>query len=267
VKGLRNNDTTIRQSIDLLKEHQSILVFGEGDQSMRYRLRVMQKGFARIALAAQEENDWKLPLYIVPVGVQYDHFYNFRSRVLISYGEAIPIDASLKSLSEREFYDTLLDKTRKGLLPQMVHIESDNYVEIENYLHANRNKKDLVEQLKYDQEIVKAWDGNPKKIPAKTKNNFLLALTLPLHIYVWINNFAPYFLIKWLLDKYVTPEFRGSLKVGFAMVIVPLFYLIQSVVVQGVFSDWRITLAYVGTLPFLSIWSVDLFKSARGTLL
>lgn len=267
VKGLRNNDTTIRQSIDLLKGQQSILVFGEGDQSMRYRLRIMQKGFARIALAAQEENDWKLPLYIVPVGVQYDHFYNFRSRVLISYGEAIPIDASLKSLSEREFYDTLLDKTRKGLLPQMVHIESDNYKEIENYLHANRNKKDLVEQLRYDQEVVKAWDGNPTKIPAKPKNNFLLVTTLPLHIYVWINNFAPYFLIKYLLDKYVTPEFRGSLKVGFAMVIVPIFYLVQSLIVQTIFSDWRITLGYVFTLPFLSIWSVDLFKSARGTLL
>jgi hypothetical protein len=70
-----------------------------------------------------------------------------------------------------------------------------------------------------------------------------------------------------LLDKYVTPEFRGSLKVGFAMVIVPFFYLIQSIIVQTIFSDWRITLAYVFTLPFLSIWSVDLFKSARGTSL
>jgi 1-acyl-sn-glycerol-3-phosphate acyltransferase len=267
VKGLRNNDATIQQSIDLLKDRKSILVFGEGDQDMRYRLRTMQKGFARIALAAQEESNWSLPLYIVPVGIQYDHYYNFRSRVLISYGEAISVDASLKSLPERELYETLLDKTRQGLLPHMVHITSDNYEEIENYLHANRNKEDLAEQLKYDQEIVRAWDGNPKKIPARPKNNLLLVAAMPLHIYVWINNFAPYFLIKWLLNKYVTREFRGSLKVGFAMVIVPLFYLVQTIAVHMVFVDWRITLAYVLTLPFLSIWSVDLFKSARGTLL
>ena len=267
VKGLRNNDATIQQCIDLLKNRQSILLFGEGDQGMRYRLRTMQKGFARIALTTQQENDWKLPLYIVPVGVQYDHYYNFRSRVLISYGEAIPVDASLRSLSEREFYDTLLDKTRKGLLPQIVNIERDNYEEIQDYLHANRNKQDLAEQLKYDQSIVAGWDGNPKKIPAKSKNNFLLVLTLPLHLYVWINNFAPYFLIKWLLDKYVTREFRGSLKVGFAMVIMPLFYLLQTIMVHAIFSDLRITLAYLLTLPFLSIWSVDLFKKSRGTLL
>lgn len=267
VKGLRNNDATIQQSIDLLKERKSILLFGEGDQSMQYRLRVMQKGFARIALAAQEENDWKLPLYIVPVGVQYDHFYNFRSRVLINYGEAIPVDASMKGLPEREFYDTLLKKTREGLLPLMLNIESNNYQEIENYLRANRNKRDLLEQLKHDQQVADTWPSAKGSEPKKSVNYAMLILGLPLHLYVWINNFAPYLLIKGLLDKYVTREFRGSLKVGFAMVIVPLFYLIQSVVVQLIFSDWRITLVYVITLPFLSIWSVDLFKSARGTLL
>jgi 1-acyl-sn-glycerol-3-phosphate acyltransferase len=267
VKGLRNNDATIRQCVDLLKERKSILVFGEGDQSMRYRLRTMQKGFARIALTVQQENDWKLPLYIVPVGVQYDHYYNFRSRVLINYGEAIPIDASYQALPEREFYERLLEETKKGLLPLMVHIESENYEAIERYLRANRTKKDLAEQLKYDQAVVRDWDESPKKSLPKTKNQLLLALTLPLHIYVWVNNVAPYFLIKWLLNKYVTLEFRGSLKVGFGMVIVPFFYLAQSVIVQVIFADWRITLAYALTLPFLSIWSVDLFKSARGTLL
>lgn len=267
VKGLRNNDATIQQSVSLLKDLKSILVFGEGDQGMQYRLRSMQKGFARIALAAQIENDWKLPLYVVPVGVQYDHYYNFRSRVLISYGEAIPVDAAMKSLPEREFYEALLDKTRKGLLPQMVHIESKDYQEIETNLQANRTKQDLAEQLKYDQAVVRDWEESPKKIPIKNQNHLLLALTLPLHIYVGVNNVAPYLLIKWLLNKYVTREFRGSLKVGFGMVVVPLFYLIQSVVIQAIFSDWRITLAYLLTLPFLSIWSVDLFKSARGTLL
>jgi hypothetical protein len=50
-------------------------------------------------------------------------------------------------------------------------------------------------------------------------------------------------------------------------VIVPLFYLLQSILVQLVFSDWRITLGYALTLPFLSILSVDLFKAANRTLL
>ena len=268
VKGLRNNDATIQQSIDLLKERKSILLFGEGDQSMQYRLRVMQKGFARIALAAQQENDWKLPLYIVPVGVQYDHYYNFRSRVLINYGEPIPVDASMKSLPEREFYEALLRKTKECLLPLMLHIDDhENYKAIEEQLHRDRDRNDLLEQLKSDQQIADTWPASKRDQPKKSVNYFLLLLTLPLHLYVWVNNFMPYFLIKGLLNKYVSLEFRGSLTVGFAMVIVPFFYLLQSVAVQLIFSDWRITLAYFVTLPFLSTWSVDLFKSARGTLL
>lgn len=263
VKGLRNNDVTIRQCVDLLKERKSILVFGEGDQSMRYLLRTMQKGFARIALAVQQESDWKLPLYIVPVGVQYDHYYNFRSRVLINYGKAIPIDASFQPLPEREFYDRLLEETKKELLPLMLHIESENYEAIEKYLRASRTKKDLVEQLKHDQMVVAEWNtSSPKDILPKPKNYFLLLLTMPLHLYTWVNNVIPYVLIEWLLKKYVTPEFKGSLKVGFGMVIVPVFYLIQSMIVQIIFSDWRITVTYLLTLPFLSIWSVDLYKKA-----
>ncbi len=263
VKGLRNNDVTIRQCVDLLKERKSILVFGEGDQSMRYRLRTMQKGFARIALAVQQENDWKLPLYIVPVGVQYDHYYNFRSRVLINYGAAIPIGEAYHALPEREFYERLLDETKKGLLPLMVHIESENYEAIERYLRANRTKKDLVEQLKHDQQIVREWNAiQSQDVSPKPRNYLLLMVAIPLHLYTWVNNVVPYALIEWLLKKYVTPEFKGSLKVGFGMVIVPIFYLIQSMIIQTIFSDWRITLAYLFTLPFLSIWSVSLYKKA-----
>lgn len=263
VKGLRNNDVTIRQCVELLKACKSILIFGEGDQSMRYKLRSLQKGFARIALTVQQENNWKLPLYIVPVGVQYDHYYNFRSRVLINYGEAIPVDASFQALPEREFYDTLLAKTRRGLLPLMVHIENENYEAIEKHLQDNRRKKDLVEQLKYDQSVVLAWNTNPQhNTSEKSKNYLLLLIAMPLHLYTWVNNFAPYFLIRWLLKKYVTLEFKGSLKVGFGMVIVPFFYLLQSIAVQTIFSDWQITLAYLFTLPFLSVWSVDLYKNS-----
>jgi 1-acyl-sn-glycerol-3-phosphate acyltransferase len=266
VKGLRNNDVTFRTCVDLLKQRKSILVFGEGDQSMRYQLRTLQKGFTRIARTVQEESDWKLPLYIVPVGLQYDHYYNFRSRVLVNYGPAFPVDASYQALPEREFYDTLLEKTRKELLPLMVHIDHPEYEAIEKHLHQNRNKTDLVEQLKYDQSVVANWKSESVRESRKPVNYFLLMLMLPLHLYVWINNFIPYAIITSLLNKYVTLEFRGSLKLGFGMVIVPLFYIAQSAVVHAVFSDWRITLGYALTLPFLSVLSVDLFKSARRIL-
>jgi 1-acyl-sn-glycerol-3-phosphate acyltransferase len=264
-KSLKNNDTTIRQCVDLLNERKSILLFVEGDQSLQWRLRALQKGFARIAYAALQENNWNLPLYIVPVGVQYDHHYYFRSRVLINYGPAFPIDLTYQTLPEREFNDMLVEKVQKSLLPLMLHIEPEHYDELENYLRANRNKKDLVEQLKQDQQIIENWERHPKSLPhPKGINYFLLISTLPLHIYCWVNNALPYFVLKKILDKYVTIEFMGSLKLAFGMVIVPFFYLLQAGVLHIIFKDWYITALYALTLPFISVWSVDLFKRATG---
>jgi hypothetical protein len=185
----------------------------------------------------------------------------------MNYGKAIPIDSSYQSLPEREFYDVLIDKVRGALIPQMVHIESADHDRIVRYLRQHRDKKDLVEQLAEDQRVVNSWEEVSKAdVKPASINIVSMILAFPLHVYVWVNNILPHLLIHWLLNKYVTPEFRGSLKLGFGMVIVPLFYLLQSIGVQLIFSDWRVTLAYVVTLPFLSVWSVDLFKSATRKL-
>lgn len=266
VKGLRNNDIVFQTCVRLLSERQTILIFGEGDQNMHYHLRAMQKGFARIAWAVQQENNWKLPLYIVPVGVQYDHYYNFRTRVLVNYGKAIPIDAAYHQLPEREFLDVVVEKVKLNLKSLMVHIDHDHYDEIERALKNNRNKKDLMEQLTHDQRVVANWPGSRPGDDKKKTNYALLVLTLPLHLYAGVNNFIPYFLIHFLLNKFVTVNFRGSLKLGFGMVLLPIFYLAQTAIVHAVFHDWRISLGYLITLPFLSVWSVDLWKKGTNSL-
>ncbi len=266
VKGLRNNDLVFQTCVRLLNERQTILIFGEGDQNMHYHLRAMQKGFARIAWAVQQQNDWKLPLCIVPVGIQYDHYYNFRTRVLVNYGAPIPIDATYQQLPEREFLESVVEKVKLNLKALMVHIDHDQYDAIERALKSNRNKSDLLEQLKHDQQVVANWPGSRPAEVKKTTNYALLIFTMPLHVYAWLNNFIPYFLIHYLLNKFVTVNFRGSVKLGFGMVLIPIFYLIQCGIVQAIFHDWRISLGYLFTLPFLSVWSVDIWKKGTNSL-
>jgi 1-acyl-sn-glycerol-3-phosphate acyltransferase len=262
MKSLRNNDAIIRQCIDILKAKKSILLFVEGDQGMRWQLRPLQKGFARIAWAAQQENNWKLPLYMVPVGIQYDHHYSFRSRVLLNYGRAIPLDSSYQQMSERECMDAWVNLVKDNLKPLMLHIEDDKYEAVQAYVIANRKQKDLLLQLKHNQEVAAGDIKQLKSDPPKAINYVLLLVAMPLHIYILINNFLVYILTSWFLKKYVTIEFKASLKLAFGMVVVPLFYLIQSAIIQRIFHDWRITLTYLITLPFITVWSVDLFKMA-----
>jgi 1-acyl-sn-glycerol-3-phosphate acyltransferase len=81
---LRKNDEVIENCVQLLSKGEAILIFGEGNHDEHWRLRTLQKGFARIAIAAEEKNNWTLGVKIVPVGIQYDAHKKFRSRVLIS---------------------------------------------------------------------------------------------------------------------------------------------------------------------------------------
>lgn len=265
IKGLRNNEASMRLSADILNKRWAILLFGEGDQNMQWTLRNMQKGFARIAWMVQQENNWKLPLYVVPVGLQYDHYYNYRSRMLVNYGKAIPVGEAYKDMDERKFLVHLTDTVRDALKPLMLDIPAEHYAEIERAVRNSPAKRNMVEQLQRDQQLAATWSSNPVTVQPKSTNYALLALTFPLHAYAWLNNVIPYFIIHRFLDKKVSREFRGSVKFGMGMVLVPVFTLIQSAVVQAVFHDWRITLAYAITLPFLTGWSVDIWKKATGS--
>ena len=265
IKGLRNNEASMRLSADILNKRWAILLFGEGDQNMRWTLRSMQKGFARIAWMVQQENKWKLPLYIVPVGLHYDHYYNFRSRMLVNYGKAIPIDESYSTLDERKFLVQITDTVRAALKPLMLDIPVENYHSVEQAIKSRDVKHNMVEQLALDQQLADNWKASTVTVKPKSKNYLLLALTFPLHVYAWVNNVIPYFIIHRFLDKKVSREFRGSVKFGMGMVLAPVFYLIQGSVVQAIIHDWRITLAYLITVPFLSCWSVDIWKKATAS--
>lgn len=265
IKGLRNNEASMRLSADILNKRWAILLFGEGDQNMQWTLRSMQKGFARIAWMVQQENNWKLPLYIVPVGLHYDHYYNFRSRMLVNYGKAIPVGKVYQNMDERKFLVHITDTVRAALKPLMLDIPAEHYNEIEHAVKNQSVKRDMVAQLAHDQQLADNWKTSPVTVQPKSTNYLLLALTFPLHVYAWVNNFIPYFIIHRFLDKKVSREFRGSVKFGMGMVLAPVFYLMQGAVVQAVFHDWRITLAYLITVPFLSVWSVDIWKKATGS--
>ena len=45
--------------------------------------------------------DGRLPLYIVPVGLEYGNFFRFRSTVLVQTGEPINVSAFLKEHRQR----------------------------------------------------------------------------------------------------------------------------------------------------------------------
>jgi hypothetical protein len=210
----------------------------------------LQKGFARIALAAEEKNNWKLGVKIVPVGLQYDSHGDFRSRVLVSFGTPILVNEIINfTKTNPENIDRLIKQTEEAFNPLMLHIKTDHYDNRLAYLQAHRQiKKDLVEQLKVDQALVdqanpaEATSGKPKQETGKWFN--------PIYLYQYINHLFPRLILQWILrTKVKDPQFIGSLKFALGFILVPVFYLIQTGVFFLLTGSTMISLIYFISLP------------------
>lgn len=248
---LRKNDEVIDNCVALLSKQNCILIFGEGNHNDQWFLRPLQKGFARIAIAAEERNDWKLGVTIVPVGVQYESHTNFRSRVLVSFGNPISVKENFNSaLSAQGNIERLLDKTSEGIKPLILNIDPEQYETRLSFWLANRQvKKDLVEQLKADQELVNGNYSNDF-VQHKKETKESQAWWNPIRVYESINHILPRFILQWILkNKVKDPQFIGSLKYAIGMFLVPIFYFIQTGLCFMISQSWPISIAYFLSLP------------------
>jgi 1-acyl-sn-glycerol-3-phosphate acyltransferase len=85
---LSKNDETFDRCARLLKENKTIMIFSEGLCVQERRLRKLKKGTARIAFDAEEKNNFKLNLTIVPVGLNYSSTpWKFHKPLYVQFGE------------------------------------------------------------------------------------------------------------------------------------------------------------------------------------
>jgi ABC-type multidrug transport system permease subunit len=64
-----------------------------------YSLLPLQKGIFRIALQANDTFGSKMPVYIVPVGITFGHFFRVRSSLLVQIGKPMNVTHFLKERS------------------------------------------------------------------------------------------------------------------------------------------------------------------------
>ena len=72
----------------------------------------------RIALQANEKIEERMPIYIVPFGIEYGNFFRFRSSLLVEIGEPINVTSYIKAnstLSVAEQINGLKDLLTDGL--------------------------------------------------------------------------------------------------------------------------------------------------------
>lgn len=245
---LKKNDETFEACAALLSRGESVLIFAEGNHDDAWRLRPLQKGFARIALLAEQKNNWQLGVKIVPVGIQYEQKDQSLSRVLVTFGAPILVSDVIDATdSSADQMNDLITYTTASLQPLMLHIEAEDYQQKVNYLfHYRVKSSDLSEQLVYDQAMIQSYlpeESLPKPLARKRFWN-------PFYTYWFLNTLIPWLLIQWVLKtKMKDPQFTSSLKFSLGMVLVPLVLAAQTALCFHLTQSWMWAIAYFGSVP------------------
>jgi len=245
VDSKKLNEDVFDSCLQLFKKNKTILIFPEGSHSVKRQIRSLRAGFTRMTIDYLKANP-KKDLTIIPVGLNYDNTVNYAKKVHVIYG---------KPLKTRRFFDkTDLNKTKGDLINEVseklkeitVSIQDENYEAVfnslteEDYLHPiETNKK--VEAL-----VNNKTTGNKRQTVNNPKNLFYRLMQL--------NSIFPFLIWNWLEPKIEAKEFISTAKFSLGITVFPIFYFIQTMVVNSFFGV-ACALIYVALTFFLVILS------------
>lgn len=247
-ESLKLNDEIFEKCIEVLKGNNCLVVFPEGNHSLKRRLRPLSKGFTRIAFGALEKHP-DLDLKIVPTGLNYTSHQFYRSSASIYFGEPITVRDYINSDENRNI-SSLKTQVADQLKKLTVHIEDeDKYEEITNGLDSNN--ADYLDPF-VTNELIQNIDINEYPVSKESSNSILRGILL---LPIRLNNLLPVLIWHSIKKGIKDPVMIGTIKFAVGITIFPLFYLIQSVVV-GAFLHWWDAILYLTfsilTLPLIA---------------
>lgn len=171
------NADVFKACFEHFEKGRSLMIFPEGSSKIEYRLRKVKSGAARIALGAENQNNFDLGLMIVPVGLTYSNPKNFRTDVHVSFGKPLNLKEYQKDY-EKDNFSTAKQLTKdieNGIKAQMLFIENTENDEVFDQLQSvyfeemikRFEEPDLSkeEKLSLKNELVKAIDYFKRSSP------------------------------------------------------------------------------------------------------
>lgn len=227
-ESLKNNEEVFQKTIDVLKNKNGLVILPEGSHAGLRRLRTVKKGISRIAFEAEEANDFNLNIKIVPIGLDWTNYANFRSRLFVNFGEPIHVSDYYDEYKKNppRGMNLLRERIADELKKYMIHIESDEYYEMFDmirYLYLPqmikkmglKNKKqpnNFYAQKKIIDKLNRFVETNPEK--AKSLNDKTLKYTDLLKNL----NFR-----HWVIQKGKFPIFGLIAQSLLAILLLPIF--------------------------------------------
>lgn len=101
LKAVADSVGVYDEIVECLRHDVPFTLFCEGTHRAKRSLLPFKKGLFRLALKAYRELDGK-EVYIVPVGIDYDNYYDMMHPVKISFGEPMKVSGYLAGVEDSE---------------------------------------------------------------------------------------------------------------------------------------------------------------------
>lgn len=178
---LSRNEEIFKETIEVLRRKKCpVCIMAEGNHGNMRRLRPLVKGIFRIAFQAQESFGSQPGVVIVPVGIDYSVYWNFRANLFIQYGEPVEVNEYYAEYLENQ--PRAINRLRERLSAEMgkyiINIQTEEHYDAFMMLRQVYNqrmrerlgfrKKDLYHRLLADQhmirELARAGEKQPEQL-------------------------------------------------------------------------------------------------------
>lgn len=289
-ENMKRNNDTMEYCYKALSDKNRIIIFSEGDCSVKMRLRTIQKGTARMAFGAYEK--YKISeLLIYPVGLNYIEPTKMRSSVLIHMGDPIRVSEYFKTYDENpnKAIKELTDEIQRRMTDHVISIKDEQTHDIARHavefldnsvqapllaLKENRSMFNKIHHWvnlhnSYIKKGDQTWVDNLKKMHKGFKKGHLktrlplfsenlttqsiLALILaPVGIPAVLYFSIPHLLGKKIVKKLnVSPEFTMSIRIAVSFAIL-MIQLLLTFLLLGILTKWKFAIFFLILATFIT---------------
>lgn len=142
-ENLKQNDDTFLDTLRVMEHRNGVVILPEGNHANFRKLRQLKKGICRIAFQTAEASGFTKEINIVPVGLEYSHYWRFRQVLTVVYGRPINVSEYYDSYRENpnRAIVELRDRLSADMKKVMVHIDNEQDYEAINELRSIINEK------------------------------------------------------------------------------------------------------------------------------
>ena len=140
-----------------------LALFPEATHRPKHSLLPLSKGIFHIAFEANKKFGHERPVYIVPMGLEYGKYFDYRSTVVATYGEAINVTEFVRQHEGEVTPARLLAMLREELASRMSKLiayvpdteDYDAQWELTKLCTAQKNPISPSQRLKINQAVIK----------------------------------------------------------------------------------------------------------------